>query len=151
MKAAIEASMVRGMQRLIYALALNKPRNADFCRGYVQALRDLQNGLGDKLVAKDERLAAQGFPDAFQTARAGLAVHLERAPVTQVEQFLVAQGIEVATHAISDADFLRREVQPQTEVAVVAAHDEHAVSGVQVGDSAGAHDPNVAPAEGGAA
>jgi hypothetical protein len=136
MKAAIDALMLRGMQVFIHALALNKPRNADFCRGYVQALRDAQSGLGDRWVAKDERLAAQGFPDAFPTARAGLAVHLERAPVTEVQQFLVAHGIEVATHAVSDADFLRRSVLPQAEVPLVTADDEHAT-------------PSVAPEAGG--
>lgn len=136
------AAILRGGQMGIVATAFtNNAAALEFWKGYTEAARDLINGVGALAATKDE-LTGNDAQTSLQAAGACLPKRTKDLTLTQVRQFLAAQGIEVATNTIPHADLSAGEVLKHGVVPRVDGDDEHPVARVHVLHSPDGHGPS---------
>jgi len=130
---------------LINALTgANRPEQFDFWQGYAKALRDLSNGLGDKLAAKDAALQGYQLPGVLQAAANCLGNDLYGLPRVAVVERLAQAGIELPADAVADADVVPVNQLKNAAVASGELDSKHAPAVVDGDDGSGVHAASVA-------
>lgn len=137
----IEALRQRALSSLFFtALHTQAPEHESafqFWSGYLKALKDLGSGCASAAALRDADRSGYEPPSYLKAAFAALPVGAEFTTVTQVQQFLAAQGVQVPGNAVA---YLQADVVQQLEDGKgrpVDLHYEHAAPMVDGCDGAG--------------
>lgn len=147
---SVQALLNRAITGLLYAASINAPLRVEYWRGNIKGLRDLLTGDGAECAARKDALSGAYQPPAcFEAAWAALPENVEDLSLAQMQQFLAAHRIEVATDPVAHRHLEAVQQLKGSEVPALDLDDEHAPAGVDVGDDA-SHGAAIV-AEGGAA
>lgn len=125
------ALQARAQAGLLAAALDGNPARFAFFSGQLSFARNLGNGTGERLAAKDAALAASGdhAQTSLERAWAALPVGAEKLTMAQVQQLLTAQGIKVAFDGVAGVDIDPVE-QFEHGKATAKLNDEHAAPAV---------------------
>lgn len=154
-RAAAQALLDRATVLLLTAALQNHEPRAQYARGSINTLRSLLTCDGAEFAArKDAASGAYQPPACLEAAWAALPIDVERLSLVEVQQFLAAQGVEIATKAVTHSQIDSVQQLENGEVATVNLNDEHAAHAVDVSDGSKHAEPSdvlVIVTEGGAA
>lgn len=136
--ACVAALLRLGRSGIIATAFTNNASALEFWKGYTEAARDLMSGVGAIAAAKDALTSGYAQTD-LQAAGACLPERTKGLTLAQVREILAAQGIEVATDAISHTDIGAGEVLEDNVVPRVDCDDEHPVARVHMRHSSDGH------------
>lgn len=128
----------RAVTGLLFSAGTTHPEQFLIWRGYLKALLDLSRPNAGRLTLREIASASGGYePPAFlQRAWSALPERVEHLTLSEVQQFLAAQGIEITRDHVSDRQ-LKTVLQTESgEVTAADLNDEHPVARVDVGDDA---------------
>jgi len=152
---AAQALLDRATVLLLTAALQNNESRAQFARGSINTLRSLLTCDGTEFAArKDAASGAYQPPACLEAAWAALPIDIERLSLAEVQQFLTAQGVEIAPHLIADRNLKTVQQPKNDEIAALDLHNEHAATRVDVGNGSEHGKPSdvkAMVAEGGAA
>lgn len=136
----IEALRHRALSGLFFtALHPEAPEHGtafQFWSGYLKALKDLRNDTGQCAALRDQQSSGYQAPGYLQAAFAALPVGAEFASVAAVQQFLAAQGVQVAGDAVTDLQVGAVQQLEHGKGRAVHLNDEHAAPVVDGNDGA---------------
>lgn len=122
------------------AAALIGDGNSSFWRGYAKGLEDLLYGIGALAAAKDAAKLPESHPQAvLQAAGACLTKRAESIAITQVDQVLAPEGVEVAANPVGHAHIGAGEVLKHRVVAGINGDDKHSIARIDMRDGSNSH------------
>jgi len=126
----------RAIAGLLFGAAVNHPEQFLLWKGYLKALLDLSRPNAGKPTLREVASGGYQPPACLQRAWAALPECIERFSLTEVQQFLAAQGLEITRDHVSDRQFKAVLQTENRKVTAVDLDDEHAVPVVDMGDDA---------------
>jgi len=118
---------------------LGKPGNVAFFQGFLNALHCIERDGATKAAAAQASRGGYMPSAAFDACWSKLPENIERMTLTEVQQFLRANGVELAFDPVADQKLNAIEQFENKGIPVVDAHDEHAEPRVDVHDSSSLH------------
>jgi hypothetical protein len=100
----------------------------------------MQGSSGDFCARRDAESPVGYLPNAmFKAAWASLPDDLEYLSTAQVQEFLQAHGVELATDPVTNGNLGGGMRLKDDVVTAVDKHDKHGIACADVGDGAGCH------------
>ena len=147
---AIDRSAVEAMHNLCKHMLLigawsGREYNLAFAQGGLNALRALATGAGQ--TGADLHASRGGYkPSAlFDGVWSKLPNGIERFTLREVQEFLVANGVQLATDSVTNlgtgsVEYFKYEVFP-----AIDCHDEHDAARADLDDGSGLHSSTLTP------
>lgn len=136
---AVQALLNLSTQGQLICAATNKPLAYLQHQAAAKALRGLLDGAGQQ--AAELHASRGGYQPAacLQTAWTRLPEGVERFTLAQVQQFLVAQGVEVTTDVISHGRLMTGHQLEDCEISTTYLDDQEAAARVVIDDCSSLH------------
>lgn len=135
--AAITALAHRARLLILTGAWLGKERNVALGQGALNHLRALANGVGQKAADNDASAGGYQPPALFERAWPRLPVDIEYLTMAEVQEFLRAQGIELAADAVAHSQLDGVVQLEDGKLPGVVANDEHGATRADLADGSG--------------
>lgn len=139
-RASIEAMYNRFGQLMLTCAALNNAPRLSFAQGGFNALRSiLESKIAARAAKSDASVGGYQPLAGFEAAWAALPVGAERFTLTQMQEFLGANGVDISSYAVSNSQFDAVKQFKDGAVCAVNGNDEHSAARADLDDGSGLH------------
>ena len=138
-EAEIQALLNPAKRMLFLNAIAGNERPVVWAQAAIKTLNSLKDGVGTRAAKHHQSIGGYFVPAEHEAVWAKLPVGVENFTLRQVQEFLRAHGIQIATDAVANHQVNAVEQLKDHMVAAIDSHNEHDTARADVSDGACDH------------